>query len=413
MTNETTVLWSGWSPDNLLDATRVKVEKMARRAEHIGFPPPVLTVGEPSERLVYLHSQDTRGRRLAGHDLTVTAPGPLQLDGWTLVAVLELAEGDGERLTLLRKLPDSPEVPAVYRETSPDWCDHCRSRRDRRQSFLVVRDGEWRQVGSTCIKDFLGHSAAELVAWFGFLADLAEDPDWTGSGACELSLTTAEVLTTACQVVVAYGWVPKSKAEPGVTIATAARVADIIEWRPGNGDDPSRALDAQLDAMPGSAERIERLRDATSAALEAIGPDDSDWAWSLGVLWRAKRVTPRQLGLFVSAVVLGLRAQERQATVCLDSTPMGVVGERFRGLRAGVLYTRTFNAEWSPRTMVKMRVDGHDLIWWASRLVDATEGDTLVLDATVKAHETDRYTGQPVTVLTNATVREVIRKECP
>src|SRR5258708_22793012 len=52
------------------------------------------------------------------------------------------------------------------------WCDHCRTRRERYDTYLVQgQDGERKQVGSTCIKDFLGQ---------------AFQPSWVASHGSEL-----------------------------------------------------------------------------------------------------------------------------------------------------------------------------------------------------------------------------------
>lgn len=76
-----------------------------------------------------------------------------QLAGWEFCAVIEPMG----QANILRVVPGVGELPEKYRTASND-CDHCQTRRRRKETYVVreTATGIYKQVGSTCIRDFLG-----------------------------------------------------------------------------------------------------------------------------------------------------------------------------------------------------------------------------------------------------------------
>ena len=128
------------------DGLRVAIEELGLKADKVGAPHPtvsfqeypLLPSGNPSK---YVKA-------------VITLP-LIKLDGWRLIAKLDFATG----------LPIVSTVPGETYGQEPDraHCDHCGVRRDRNTVYCVQHDnGSRKQVGSTCIADFLGHSTHNL-----------------------------------------------------------------------------------------------------------------------------------------------------------------------------------------------------------------------------------------------------------
>ena len=85
-----------------------------------------------------------------------------QIEGWEFVAKLEKYP-DGNLITNISE----EDLPKQYRD-SDFYCDHCKSRRDRKIVYVVknIKTGEYKQVGSTCLKDFIGGHNPEGKANF-------------------------------------------------------------------------------------------------------------------------------------------------------------------------------------------------------------------------------------------------------
>ena len=91
---------------------------------------------------------------------------PIKIDGWRFLARIDHAPETGN---IIRAVPNTGiDVETRFRTAKPD-CEHCNHKRLRRDTFVLISDdGEYKQVGSTCLADFLGHDAARL----GRLAEL-------------------------------------------------------------------------------------------------------------------------------------------------------------------------------------------------------------------------------------------------
>ena len=121
-----------------------RIQTLGRRARRIGVEP---------VRLI-----DTGERDASGHALVLLSGRAPVLADWTLAAIVEHRDGraavrpvgeQGDRLAA------SAFAAAI--------CEHCGLRRRRTRTYVVVHtdSGEVRQVGSGCLRDFLGGTDPE------------------------------------------------------------------------------------------------------------------------------------------------------------------------------------------------------------------------------------------------------------
>ena len=75
-------------------------------------------------------------------------------NGWSFLATLDWDEHAG----LVTRCAPGVEVVVDRDALVAGWCDHCRTTRTRKATYLVRNEetGVQLQVGSSCIKDFLG-----------------------------------------------------------------------------------------------------------------------------------------------------------------------------------------------------------------------------------------------------------------
>lgn len=88
---------------------------------------------------------------------------------------------------IIRKINPGKEVPELYRNTSCS-CDHCHTNRERKNTFLLVDDnGNYKQVGKSCLNDFTGYNsesvaeaAASLYRIYNYaqMQNYDEDPEF-------------------------------------------------------------------------------------------------------------------------------------------------------------------------------------------------------------------------------------------
>ena len=73
---------------------------------------------------------------------------------WSLIATLHHRPG---RPTAVELAPGAQRIDVDAWSRSEGWCEHCRTRRTRRTTYLLRRrNGSLAQIGSTCLAEFLG-----------------------------------------------------------------------------------------------------------------------------------------------------------------------------------------------------------------------------------------------------------------
>jgi len=231
---------------------------------------------------------------------------------WSFQAtIVHTAEGN-----IVRALP-GVEVPPVHRDGAPH-CDHCQTNRLRRDTYIVRNTaGETKQVGSTCLGEFLGHKTPHLVC-------AALDYSFEAVDACDKASTTPAVITTyriPTLTYLEYVAMAVFKANRFVTRKTAREqqvdsTADqAMYWMMHGGDavggvvwqEPTpeakafarTALDFVLNkfapALPTEADPAS-FRDALLAQF-SVREDLSDFEHNLLSVARAEAIEPRLCGI--------------------------------------------------------------------------------------------------------------------
>jgi hypothetical protein len=148
--------------------------------------------------------------------IEVSGTPPL-LSGWMLLGVLDFERG--KPFPMVRSVPGQ-EVPSKF-FTTTSTCDHCSSSRFRKVVYVLKHeDGREVQVGSSCLKDFIGHGPIdELVkyyALFDSLSSFGYEEDEVPMGRRNVNsivLEKQDVLETMIKVIDEMGYVSKKKAQ--------------------------------------------------------------------------------------------------------------------------------------------------------------------------------------------------------
>lgn len=400
---------------------------MTRRANRLGVPAPRILL-QP-DRVEIRRERDefsSEWREVAYRvvDFTVSGEAPKLPGGWRLVATLQHTDAGN----LIRTVPGlEGDLPVHFRTADPRHCDHCGKPRSRRDTYVVARDrGEidpsdgrslfpghfqdglvYRQVGSDCIKDFLGGANPEaLAAWFAMMAGLeamaveAGEEGWGGSGRREKLYPLEDVLALAAGAIRQFGWVSGSMARNDIgenverpRSATKQRVLDNL--------DP-RTLAHLKKVSPRDV--IEPDGELGALALMYwqdylhLKDDHSDFDQNISVVVGLEHLDSRMIG-YASYLPAGyLRHMEQevereakrrervaQAANMAGSAHQGKVGERLN-LAVEVTFVKYLESQWGVSYLTKMvDASGNAFVWFASKEYKA--GDKLKGKATVKSHQ--------------------------
>lgn len=239
-----------------LEAVNKNIARLAKRATKLGVQAPSIVItgdhmewsflcrGELGETLFVWRKYAEPARESDGKPtgrcrkvlhIELAGVETVCLAGWTFLATLD--HELGEDSTIVRVVPGQ-ELPVSYRHAG-NLCEHCKRRTFRKATYVVRHeDGRTCQVGSTCLRDFLGIDASKAISAVDIYAMMREalsvsDGDeggFGGSGSYSLDLVT--YLSWVAKSVREDGWVSKTEAydSMGTKVATA-HIADYTMTR--------------------------------------------------------------------------------------------------------------------------------------------------------------------------------------
>lgn len=363
------------------------------------------------------------------HYVTLNAD-PVKIAGWLFLAKLTIESGG----VLVSKIPGAAYAWQLHREglgeAPRSWqrtdevtvaaqaaldainlgtfcdedtaagCDHCKLDRQRKTTYLVqeVATGAIKQVGSTCLRDFLGTDPAAILSYAEWLREVEEfGASGGGGGGTAREIATLGYLTHVCTMLRVNGWAPRS----GSDYPTADQASQNL-WAASQEKRDKYGKQLWVDVEDADRVRAQTARDWALEHFGAVEPYDlSDFDRNCLVAARGATVNRRTEGILAYLPVAHSRFLEKQVELqndrakAADSVHFGQVGDR---VVLELKVERVFETEtqWGCTYITQLAdADGNRFKWFGSYGLEI--GDTYVGRWTVKGH--DEYKGVKETVL--------------
>jgi hypothetical protein len=294
---------------------QARITKIARRASKLGCAAITLVVVATYViRREFTNDEGIKfSRNVPVVDVTIDGEAPRIMGnegaGFELLATIEHTAGGN----IIRQVPTDldergfhtvqAEIDA-YRDADAN-CDHCNVRRKRNDTFLVYEGttGTVRQIGRTCLQDFLGgkdpHAMVALAdAYVACVKAIGAARD------VELELADlAEFLVYTAASIRLHGWVSKGKCQDHQIPTASDAEACLWDWtgKHQNG----KPIQADLDLAMKALEYV-------TADLEAKGSKRNSYQQNLHVIITNGTVGTRHAGFAASIVPYFTRAQEQE-----------------------------------------------------------------------------------------------------
>lgn len=175
-----------------------KINRIRNKCKQYGCDFHYAEVGEEFRAL-----KDEEGHEYTARFVLVEAEGTAVVNGWKFIASVEHTE----KGNIINKACDI-EVPERY-YTSDSVCEHCNSKRYRRDTFIVMNEetGEFKQVGKSCLKDFTSGMSAEGVAQYTALFEELIEGETPCGGRGESYYPVKEFLMYVAETIKHFGYV--------------------------------------------------------------------------------------------------------------------------------------------------------------------------------------------------------------
>lgn len=308
----------------------------------------------------------------------------IQNDGYTVAAQVEHLEG-GNIVTVFEG-----DIKAEWIH-SDCRCEHCKTNRIRKLTYIVRKGEEELQVGKTCLKDYCGIDP-QLMGLRNQLTDilLNEDVDYYdfGKGGVEWAYDTTEILALAIRAYKKQGYIKSDRPNSN---------KDTIREMVDSNVHPTEAEMAQAEAMAKAIKGLDD-KDAISFLLN-----------DTRTLIRTTYCKRNHFGYIAYAPVAYEKLQKELAKKAeweaehqkqMASEYVGEVGNRITVDISEMTLVTSWPSRYGTTVLYKFVTTGGDvLVWFASELfgkwvvrggkqdfVDARDLDIKRIKATVKAH---------------------------
>lgn len=407
-------------PEFRVDALRAAVEKLGRKAAKLGLSPITFKLTGNRETRDFAttaveHYEDgntsvrSTPTKVEAVEVEITGESPT-LAGWSFAASVDPVEDTGRNV--LSKSPFfTGEIPLRYRSATQE-CEHCKLTRNRKGTFVLSHiEGDFKQVGRQCLKDFLGNldpkALLSAAALFSQIYDLCgEAGEFEGScGSRDISYGLKSVLVIVYNLIKEYGFTSVSKAReiPGV-VATKDYATAVLN--PVFGVSESVKFADKFSA--GSPEALAKAEAVIEWARGLDLDDQNDYIANLAAAFLTDGVNAKRLGIVCSAVTAHTRhlgqLAERAREATKTNEHVGVVGEKIERPLTLVRLT-PIEGNWGCATLCILEdAEGRSFKWFASNcpFADADLGQTLSIKGTIKSH--DEFKGRKQTSLTRAKI---------
>jgi hypothetical protein len=316
------------------------------------------------------------------------------IDGWEFVAKIDHA--NKELGNIVRALPGKT-IPVRFRKGDCK-CEHCNVNRFRRDTFILynVAADEHKQVGRTCLKDFLGgHLNAEAVAKMAELLSYAQEVarGFTGieQGYDRRYLNLEDYLTHVSAVTRIKGhFVTKTMAsEKGVQ-----STSDI-------------ALNAMLDTYGDYIMLEEADRDQATLAIEwaqNLAGELNEYQHNIQLLAASGAIEYRSAGYAASILAGYLRTvtSPKEKTERPVSQFVGAPGQAI-DLNVTLKYVTETNGRFPGFMYLLNDEHGNTIKWFTTLDIKRKVGDTMKMCCKVKGHE--EYKGVKGTIVSHAKIK--------
>ena len=361
-------------PSETLGSLRHRIAALDRRAAKLGTAP--------------IRLWDTGERDSADHAFVVLQGTAPVLAGWALAAIVEHRDG-ATNVRAVNEVGARLE-PEAFRTA---WCEHCGLRRRRKATFVVVQvdSGELRQVGSGCLRDFLGgHDPERACRQSEYLA-LARDELKSAENRTRPPEPTLEAFAAhAAHVVRAHGFIARERAQRTSEPASADLALRSLHETPDAPDRGDRALAngalGWARALPALKDELSQFETDAVAAIESrsmSGRRESGLICALIAAYRQRRARSRHLA----------QPGQRLGTVVLVERVMPLRSERYGTVHRCELIDANVNR----------------MAWWQTRGAPLRPAAVVSLEGTVERHT--RFGTGAVTVLSHCTTERLAEPE--
>jgi hypothetical protein len=387
-------------PEHRMEELKAMVAKLDKKAQKVGAAH--ITYNVEGEHVQEFKEHPLTGKLLAFplvirfFDVSFSGIEP-KFDGWQFIARID---HEVNNVNIINALPEI-ELDERYR-TLGNVCEHCNINRYRKASYVVRHEsGEEKQVGSSCVRDFLGHGAPEQIGafcegLFKFVREVRED-DFLYGGRFENRFFVSSLLVITCAVIRVFGWVSSKVAQEKQCQPTSFYVSQYYR----EDKETVKAIGELTDEDRGIAEKaLEWIKGKAREELKG------DYMYNLKALCEMETIQDKHISFVVSLIATYRREYERFLLAQAEKKePSSWIGHpdlgRMKLQNVKVIGVSSFEGMYGTTYLYRFLANGKDKLTWFASKDQGLEQDQLV-NIAFSVKKLDEYKGEHITIIQRA-----------
>jgi hypothetical protein len=358
----------------------IKVNKLIKRAKKNNVEPMVFTLGEVKTIRKQVSKYVFTQMKVQEVELSGAMP---VIEGYEFLAKIEHTSNGNLVKSMIA------DLPMKYSKYESD-CEHCKSKRYRKETYILKSNDKEIQVGTECIKSYMSLNSAEYIlnvaAW---IKEVSSASELSRMPRTETVIDSIAFIATCIESVKKYGWEPSSFSEEG-RVCTSAKAWYFLTMMP--------AAENYIDYGIAASEESKEL--AANFINELINTEHSNLLMNnLKIILMNGALTHKETRLIAvcAKMILQAQAEIKEKKVLLNEH-VGNVGDKME-VSVKVIKKIGLDSAWGHSIMYLMRdADGRTFKSVTSGSFNAELGENLKLKGTVKKF--DMYKDMKQTVLT-------------
>lgn len=326
--------------------------------------------------------------------------GSYKINDWEFIASCEYDTSVGKNI--IKAIPGCTSIPQTYYTSTK--CDHCGTERFRKYTVILQNNktGEYRQVGKSCLKDYIGVDITGYAAYLSSFDSIEEYANIINREGLARDRQYFEVRDILCQTIARAedrGYISKKTAENSTEFITTT-ASDVYHIMNESHNEYGDLLIPRYNI---NENHIEKANEVIEFILNKDSANDY-YIHNLQTLTESKIVGNDNLGLTVSMFGYYLRekakmeAENRERATC-KSEYVGTVGEKFTFTGTPICVS-SIDTAYGVMRIYKFIVGNDILIWKTGKYLDGEV--EITLKGTIKNHS--EFRGQRQTELTRCRV---------
>lgn len=329
----------------------------------------------------------------------ITLESNYVIEGYEFVASLEYVPE--LKTNLIKTAGVQDNIPEKYR--SSNICEHCNTKRNRKHTVLLrnTETGEYKQVGNSCVKDYIGikvENYLSYLSWFKSLEEYVESISKEEYSRGSVAFKVRDILEQTVAEVNQFGYISKQQSYDSDRVSTSSVIFCIF-------NDIGSICNREIHRY----DITDSIKDTVNTVYDFINNVEptADYERNLKTLLQLEYVTNKDLGLVVSAYGYYLRetAKKKNTESETHSEWVGEIGQRII-IKATPEIVTSFDTEWCWCYIYKFVQDGNVFIWKKSGLFGEYEPNGYIFtpyesEITFKATVVDHkvYNGVKQTII--------------